>query len=577
MISASAAFMQKVNNGDIPFVRMQLTTSSGRTIWLEDGDFWGSSISFNEATSQDGAFSVGDAVIGGFSFSLTNFDRSLDSIDFEGAVVVPLIYYPDIEDADDRYIPKGVFYVTSHTTSGNIIRCTAMDGLKLLDQSSTSITYPTTVQNLIQTICTANNITLATQNIPHGSFVLNAPPNDSSGNSTVITDRQMLSYACQCVGCFAKMNELGYLEVKWYDFENPVQITTTFDGKSLWTAPIAVTGLNIEAGNGVGAIMAMSIDANGNITYMRSSEVSDFFTLDDDGTLYATANSGVTYTIDTSGHLIRQGEEIVVPATDDGESSINVLYGTDDRVIKISGNPYITLANLVTVCENISNAIFGKFFRPGTLPVLGNPCLQAGDVLQVTDRNTGLVYLMPVTSTSYDKSLTQNVNCAFEQKEDADLRPSASYNMRVSVANAMAQAQAADELAQAAKELAETSGYQPYIVSDKGTAFTTDTTATLTAMIYDMEMNEVDPQGTDVIYRWWIAKDGIRASYLDGGKWLTVYVSDTLCDYAAGIYFETKDISEGINPFLLAKRNDTVILTNRAGVPLAVRAAEVYG
>lgn len=574
MISASTAFMQKVNNGDIPLVRMQLVTSGGRTIWLEDGQFWGSSISFSEATSQDGAFSVGDAIIGGFSFSLTNFDRSLDSIDFEGAVVVPFVYF-DI-DGTREYLPKGIFYVTSHTTSGNIIRCTAMDALKLLDQSSTTITYPTTVQNLIQTICTANNITLATQTIPHGSFVLNEPPKDASGNSTVITDRQMLSYACQCIGCFAKMNELGYLEVKWYDFTNPVQISTTFDGKSLWTAPIAVTGLNIEVGNGVGAVMAMSIDANGNVTYVRSSQVSDTFWIDEDDNLIAQADSGTTYVINTSGQLVRTGEEITVPA-DDSNESVNVLYGTDDRVIKITGNPYITLANLVTVCENISNAIFGKFFRPGTLPVLGNPCLQAGDVLQVTDRNTGLVYLMPVTSTSYDKSLTQNVNCAFEQKEDADLRPSASYNMRVSVANAMAQAQAADELAQAARDLAETSGYQPYIISDKGTAFTTDTTATLTAVIYDMEMNEVDPQGTDVIYRWWIAKDGIRASYLDGGKWLTVEVADTLCDYAAGIYFETKDISKGVNPFLLAKRNDTVILTNRAGVPLSVRAAEVYG
>ena len=513
MISASAAFVQKVNNGDVPLMRMQLISQNRQPIWIEDGQFWGSGISFSEATSQDGAFSVGDAVIGGFSFSLTNFDRSLDSIDFEGAVVIPLIYYPDIEDADDRYIPKGIFYITSHTTSGNIIRCTAMDGLKLLDQSSTTITYPTTVQTLIQTICTANNLTLATQSIPHGDFVLNEPPKDSSGNSTVVTDRQMLSYACQCIGCFAKMNELGYLEVKWYDFDNPVSISSTFDGKSLWTEPIEVTGISLEVTN-------------------TASETGEIET---------------------------------------------IIYGTDDRVIKISNNPYITLANYETVCENVSNAIFDISFRPGTLPVLGNPCLQAGDVLQVTDRANGTVYLMPITSTSYGKSLTQNVNCAFEQKEDADLRPSASYNMRVSVANAMAQAQAADELAQAAKELAETSGYQPYIVSDKGTAFTTDTTATLTAMIYDMEMNEVDPQGTDVIYRWWIAKDGIRASYLDGGKWLTVYVSDTLCDYAAGIYFETKDISEGINPFLLAKRNDTVILTNRAGVPLSVRAAEVYG
>ena len=574
MISASTAYMQKVNNGEVPLMRMQLTTSSGRTIWLEDGQFWGSSVSFSEATSQDGAFTVGDAVIGGYNFSLTNFDRSLDSIDFEGAVVIPFVYF-DI-DGTKEYLPKGVYYVASHSTSGNIIKCTAYDGLKLLDQSNTAITYPITVQNLVQAICTANSITLDTQSIPHGSFVLNEPPNDGGGNSTVITDRQKLSYACQCIGCFAKMDELGRLNVKWYDFESPVNVSTTFDGKSLWTAPITVTGIEIDVGNGSGAIMAMSIDGNGNLNYIRASEVNDVFQIDSSGRLIATVSSGATYVINTSGELVRTGEEITVHTDDSGNNNITVLYGTDDRVIKISGNPYITLANLVTVCENISKAIFGKFFRPGTLPVLGNPCLQAGDVLQVTDRATGTVYMIPVTSTTYAKTLVQNVVCSFEQKADADLRPSSSYNMRVSVEGAIAQAQAADELARAAQEMAETSGYQPYIISDKGTAFTYDTTADLTAVIYDREMNEVDPEGTDVIYRWWITKDGISAKYLDGGKRITIPVSDSLCDYAAGIYFETRDISEGVGPFLLSNRSG-VVLTTRSGVPLSVRAAEVYG
>ena len=139
----STAFMQKINNGDIPLMRMQLVTSSGRTIWLEDGQFWGNSISFSHATSQDGAFTVGSAVIGGFSFALTNFDRTFDNVDFSGAVVVPLLYF-DI-DGTREYLAKGIYYITSHVTSGNIIRCQAMDGLKLLDQSRTTITYPTTV------------------------------------------------------------------------------------------------------------------------------------------------------------------------------------------------------------------------------------------------------------------------------------------------------------------------------------------------------------------------------------------------------------------------------------------------
>ena len=510
MISCSEAYKAKINNGEMPLVRMQLISANGRTIWLEDGQFWGNSISFNDATSQDGAFTVGSAIIGCFNFGLTNFDRSLDSIDFEGAIVIPFLYF-DI-DGTNEYLPKGVFYVTTHTTSGNIINCQAMDGLKLLDQSRTPITYPTTVQALVTAICTANNITLDTVTIPHGNFALTAPK-DASGENMVLTDRQMLSYACECIGCYARMNELGHLVIGWYDFEDPVNLATTFDGKSLWTSPIEVTGVKV--------------------TYRKANS---------EGTL----------------------------------EDVEYLYGTDDRIIKIENNPYITESNYATVCTNVSSGIFDTEFRPGSLPLLSNPCLQAGDVLRVTDRYANYTYLFPVTSTTYTKQLTQTAVCTFESKEDTDLRPTSSYNMNVDVENAIRQAQQADAIARAAEELAENSGYQPYIVSNKGTAFTYDTTAELTAIIYDRDMNEVDPDGTDVIYRWWITKDGTSGKYLDGGKQIMIPVSDALCDYAAGIYFETKPIEEGINPFLLSNRNE-LVLTNRSGVPLSVRAAEVYG
>lgn len=571
MINCSDAFKAKINNGDIPFVRMQLITASGRTFTIEDGMFWGNSISFSHATSQDGAFTVGSAVIGSFTFALTNFDRTFDNVDFSGAVVVPLLYF-DINGTRE-YLSKGIYYITSHVTSGNIIRCQAMDGLKLLDQSRTSITYPTTVQALVAAICAANSITLDTLTIPNGNFALQAPK-DASGEDMVLTDRQMLSYACQCIGCFAVMNEVGHLEIRWYDFDNPVNLATTFDGKSLWTEPILVTGLRVGLGNGSGALLAMSVDAYGNLIYMRSSNVSDTFAINSSGELIATADSGVTYQI-VNEELIRTGEEIVAPEDTDTTEAIDILYGTDDRVIKIGDNPYIKSTNVVNVCKIVSSKIFGIAFRPGSLPILANPCLEAGDVLSVTDRLANFTYLFPVTSTVYNKQITQTAVCAFEDKEDNDLRPSSSYNMSVSVENAIRQAQQADEIARAAQEMAETSGYQPYIVSDKGTAFNVDTTANLTAMIYDQEMNEVDPQGMDYIYRWWITKDGKTSSYLDGGKQITIPVSDNLCDYAAGIYFETKDISEGINPFLLCNRN-SLVLTNRSGVPLSVRAAEVY-
>lgn len=503
MITASAAYLAKINNGDIPFMRMQLTTASGRVIWLDDGQFWGNGVSFSNAVCQDGAFTVGSAVIGSYNFTLTNFDRSLDGIDFAGAVVVPFTYFEI--NGTNEYLPKGIFYVTSHVTSGNVIKCTAMDGLKLFDQSQTSITYPITVQSLVETLCTANNITLATTTIPNGSFQLTEPQN-ASGESMVLTDRQMLSYACQCIGCFARMNENGALVIGWFDFDNPITVSTTFNGKSLWTTPIEVTGVDIAY----------------------------------------------------------EGEN----------ETINVLYGTDDRIIKIANNPYINADNAPTVYANISANIFDIEFRPGTLPLLSNPCLQAGDVLQVTDTANNTTYIMPITQTTYNKTIVQNVTCAFEQKEDADLRPSASYNMSVSVQSAIAQAEHADAIAQAAQELAETGNYHLLIESNKGSAFVVNTTANLRAVIYDVDMNEVDPTGDEYIYRWWITKDAISGRYFNGGKSISVAVDDALCNYMAGIFFEVRELEDGIDPFTLTKRNDSIILTTRNGTPLTVRAAE---
>lgn len=567
MISASSGFLEQVNNGVIPLMRMQLTTASGRVIWLDDGQFWSSGVSFSEATSQDGTFSVGSAVIGSFSFTLNNFDRSLDGIEFAGAVVIPFVYLE--VDGTNEYVPKGVFYISKHVTSGNVIKCTALDGLKLMDQSQTSITYPITVQSLVETLCNANGITLATTTIPNGSFSLNIET-DENGTIEVMTDRQMLSYACQCIGCFAKMNEDGELEVKWYDFDNPVNLATTFDGKSLWTSPIMVTGLKVDIGDGSGTLMAMSIDAYGNVIYVRPSTVADTFTINSSGQLVATVSSGATYTI-VSEELVRTGDAIT--ASTDDETNVSIIYGTDDRVIKIEGNPYITADNVVTVCENISNNIFAIAFRPGTLPLLSNPCLQSGDVLSVTDNITGTNYLFPVTSTIYNKGIMQNAICAFEDKEDADLRPSSSYSMRVSVANAMAQAKAADLAAQVAQEYAIASGYQAVIRCDKGNAFVTDSSATLTGIIYDKDLNEVDADGTEYVYRWWVAQDSNDSRYLDGGKEIDIYVADPLCEYTAGIYFEVIDIENSVYPFALCDRASAV-LTTRSGVMLTARGAE---
>ena len=117
MINVSTAFMQKINNGEIPSIRMQMVTADSRTIWFENDQLWSEGVSFSEATTQDGTFSVGSAVIGSFSFTLNNFNRYLDNVDFAGAVVIPIISF----DGLTENVSKGVFYISKHTTNGNVI------------------------------------------------------------------------------------------------------------------------------------------------------------------------------------------------------------------------------------------------------------------------------------------------------------------------------------------------------------------------------------------------------------------------------------------------------------------------
>lgn len=398
--TASQAFMAKVNNGEIPSIRMQFVPASGTAFWLDDGDFWADSISFSEATSQSGEFSVGAAVIGSFEFTLNNFSGRFSDEVFPGAMVIPLLYYTI--NGEPEYLPKGAFYIASHKTMGNLIRCTAYDGMKLLDEHQTNITYPATVQAIVQNICTANAITLATATIPNGTYRVSKP-------DETLTDRQMLSYLCQITGNFAKIDENGHLVVGWYDFTNPVTISHTFDGKDLWTDTVTITGIKGYA-----------------------------------------------------------------PSADEGATEEDTYtYGADDCLLVIEDNPYMTASNLEAVCTMIGQRICGQAFRPGSLPILANPCIQAGDVLQITDNITHVVYLLPATQVNYTKSLTENVSCDFADDAEADLRPTSASRTRISIEQAKSEAASAASLATAASASATQAAAAALVADQKAEAAST--------------------------------------------------------------------------------------------------------
>lgn len=420
MISATNYFKGKVNNGDSPLFRMKLLTASGDEYWIEDGMFWANGISFSGGTSSNGSFDVGSAIIGSFNFILNNYDGYFDDIELRGAIVFPYAYYMNGENRDE--IQKGQYYIASHTTSGYLIRCKALDAMKLFDQSDTPVTYPVTFESLVRMLAAANNVDVVGDTLPNGSYQIDTEPEGA------LTDRQKLSYACEITGNFAMMNNEGELVIKWYDYENPVQISTTFDGKDLWTNPIELTGLSVTIPHkeGADAILRMDILDDGHLYFTNNTDVEVEFSINSDGELLATTPDGVTdqYAI-INNALYRTGGQYTAR---DGD--IVFLYGTGENVIYINDNPYITQSNLLEIAQMVGRRVLRQTIRPGTLPVLSNPCLEAGDVLQITDRVTGLVYLLPITNFTYNRSITERVTCDFEAKEFDDLRPTSEYNIK---------------------------------------------------------------------------------------------------------------------------------------------------
>ena len=106
------------------------------------------------------------------------------------------------------------------------------------------------------------------------------------------------------------------------------------------------------------------------------------------------------------GSLYRTGEE---PEASNNKE-ITVTYGTDEYPLRIKENPYITSENIVDITPIIARRTVGRVFRPGSLPVLSNPCIEAGDVLRIKDRITDEYYLFPVTNYTYGRTITESIS-----------------------------------------------------------------------------------------------------------------------------------------------------------------------
>lgn len=290
----------------------------GKMIPIEGKYFVGNSAKFEDATSSNGSFDIGAAIVNQFSVTLNNTDSFFDGIDLNGAVFYPQIG-KHLSDGTFEWVNKGVYTVDNPVSPGKTISIQALDNMYKFEipYSKVGTTYPATLGQIVRDMALYCGVPMASGVFDNEDYVIQNRPSDET-----LTCIKMLSYAAQICGCFARCNNLGELEIRWYneiDEKNVNHQISKFSSINAYTSDIYITGIKVK-------------------------------------------NSA------------------------SGDEQQEYLFGTEDYSLTIESNPLIELGKAQTIAEYIGARVVGVRFRPLNCNCLADPTIEAGDSACVWDR-----------------------------------------------------------------------------------------------------------------------------------------------------------------------------------------------
>lgn len=332
MINVSDQFKKEIEKNTN--VKLQATIEFpllDTSISVSGGRFWSGSIQFEDAISSNGSFDIGAAIINQFSAKLNNQDGYFSNYDLDGAVIYPQVG-KELSDGTVEWISKGAYTIDNPVMAARSISITALDNLHRFEKeySKVNTVYPATIGQIVRDMATYCGVPMVSGTFDNEDYIVSSRPDDDS-----LTCLAMLLYAAQIAGCYARCNNQGFLEMKWY---------TEADKDS----------------------------ADHNISKFSSINVSQ-------------------------NDIVITG--IKVTDSGSGSDATEYLYGSDDYALSISSNPLIETGKAQEVAEYLGKKIVGIKFRKIDCSCLANPTVEAGDSACVTDRygNKYFCYLNNVT------------------------------------------------------------------------------------------------------------------------------------------------------------------------------------
>lgn len=377
MRNLSTEFKEQQNSGNRNYLKYaDFTFTDGSTLSITDKDLWSNGFKFEDAVSQSGSFDIGAAIVNKLTLQINNFSGKYTDYIWDGARVVCHIGL-ELSTGIEKIRICTMTVTDAPYQNTAIISLTCEDSMRLFDRdySDSKLTYPATRLQIIQDACEVCGVTLQSTRFDNDDLVIQNRPDDSS-----ITFRQVIAWVAQ-MGCqWAKSDEYGRLCLGWYEREVPDKFYNLVE-----------TPWKDTDGNDI-------LDTTGAqiITIMQKGITS-------------TDTNGFTpwlYDVEITG--VKVAEYVENSSQNEAKT---YQSGKSGYVIEISDNKLIQEGSGEKICQIIADRCVGLKFRPFTTGALTNIAWEAGDTIEISDRN-GKQYKSFLTSVALNPGTFEQLECS---------------------------------------------------------------------------------------------------------------------------------------------------------------------
>lgn len=344
-------------------------------------------VSVTESTSSNGTFDIGAAIISSCRLTLKDFDGEFSPYDYTDAVVTLQIGLESRNEEFVEWLQKGVYIVNESKYDDGSIILDCYDNMYYFDRpyGDSKLVYPASLSTIVRDACSVCGVSLRSGDFPNASYVVAARPDDEA-----VTFRDVISWAAQIAGCWAKCDNNGRLCFGWYDTSElaALRVLATMDDERVLTTDNEQIAVLVPAERS--DYLDGGIDPSVHrITGISTQDIA----LDD------VVITGISVTEDFAGA--------------DDLAPQRFLYGNKGYVISVEENKLIQEGAAEAVAKWIGDGVIGMRFRPMELSCLSDPSIEAGDRAYVIDRKKN-IYATYITSTTFRLGNYQEVLCSAE-------------------------------------------------------------------------------------------------------------------------------------------------------------------